>query len=270
LAEAIVMIADLAEIEAPTRVLIVDDAASTRHFLRGVLDFCPQFEVAGEADNGASAIEVAEAIQPDVVLLDLSMPVSDGASALSGLLSVAPNARVIVLSGTDKKGAVVPKGLAPFELLDRLGSILKQPVTMQRTAPGRESPADVEAVRSQTNVRAVICDDDAGARHLVAQILDICDMEVLAETDAVPHLLSVVEHSKPELVVLDLWLEGTSGTSAIPDIRRLSPRTQVVVYSAFEEWKDKAFAAGASAFVAKPNLRELETEIRWRMPTPTK
>jgi CheY-like chemotaxis protein len=72
----------------------------------------------------------------------------------------------------------------------------------------------------------------------------------------------MVEHWQPELVVLDLWLEGTTGTSAIPDIRKLSPRTQVVVYSAYQEWKDNAFDAGAAAFVIKPQFEELAAAIR--------
>jgi CheY-like chemotaxis protein len=252
--------------------LIVDDAASTRRFLRGVLEYCPQFDVAGEAENGASAIEMADALQPDVVLLDLSMPVSDGSSALSGLLRVAPNARVIVLSGTDTKAAApllaagatafVPKGLAPFELLDRLGSILGQPVTMQRVALVPERPADTGTKAERSQFRAMLCDDDAMARHLVSRILTSLEVPVLAETDGVPHLLSAVRLSQPELVVLDLWLEGTPGTSAIPEIRTISPGTIVIVYSAYEEWKDKALAAGATAFVAKPNFGELEAHIR--------
>jgi DNA-binding NarL/FixJ family response regulator len=130
--------ADIPEIESQLRVLIVDDAASTRRFLRTVLEYAPQFDVVGEADNGGTAIELTEALQPDVVLLDLSMPVVDGASALSGLLLAAPSTRVIVLTGTSKNAAAallvagatafVTKGLAPFELLEQLGSILGQPV----------------------------------------------------------------------------------------------------------------------------------------------
>jgi CheY-like chemotaxis protein len=270
---------DIAATE-PTRVLIVDDAASTRRFLRGVLEYCPQFDVAGEAENGASAIEMADALQPDVVLLDLSMPESDGSSALSGLLTVAPNARVIVLSGTDEKKAApllaagatafVPKGLAPFELLDRLGSILRQPVTMQRAVPAPPRTANIVERDAPMQLRAIVCDDDAMARHLVARILSSCDVPLLAETDGVPHLLSVVRLSQPEIVVLDLWLEGTTGTSAIPEIRKISPGTIVIVYSAYEEWKDKALAAGAAMFVAKPNFGELEAVIRQLTLTPAR
>lgn len=138
------------ELESPARVLIVDDAASTRRLLRGVLEYCPHFDVAGEADNGATAIEMAEVLQPDVILLDLSMPVIDGSTALGDLVRVAPNARVIVLSAMKPKAATsllatgatafIPKQLPPFELLERLGSILGLPVALPRT-----TPADTDA-----------------------------------------------------------------------------------------------------------------------------
>jgi CheY-like chemotaxis protein len=257
----------------PTRVLIVDDAASTRRFLRGVLDYCPEFEVAGEAVNGAEAVEMADSLQPDVVLLDLCMPVVDGSGALGSLLRVAPNSKVIVLSGMSAsreepllaQGATgfVPKGLAPFDLLERLGAIVGRPVTLQRSAPEQQRIDDPEKPKivEPLQARGVICDDDPMVRRLLGQVLANCDVPVLAETDGVPALLSVIELAQPEVLVLDLWLEGMTGTSAIPEIRKLSPRTVVLVYSAYEEWKDNALAAGASAFVAKPNFEQLEAEI---------
>jgi CheY-like chemotaxis protein len=268
------MITDLAATDVASRVLIVDDAASTRRFLRGVLEHSRQFEVAGEAANGASAVEMAEALQPDVVLLDLSMPLTDGATALSGLLRVAPNALVIVLSGVNPERSApllaagasgfIPKGLAPYELLERLGRIVGRPVSVQPAPPSEERSADTDA--GLVRPRAVICDDDATSRRLVGRVLENCGVSVVAETDSVPHLLTVVGLAKPELLVLDLWLEGTTGTTAIPEIAEISPDTFVIVYSAYVEWKVKALAAGAAAFVAKPDFDELEAHIRRAVP----
>src|ERR1700678_3587434 len=59
---------------APLRVLIVDDAPSTRRYLRAVLEHCREFHVVGEASDGDKAVAQVEALQPDLVLLDLSMP----------------------------------------------------------------------------------------------------------------------------------------------------------------------------------------------------
>jgi CheY-like chemotaxis protein len=215
---------------------------------------------------------MADALQPDLVLLDLSMPVADGQSALASLLRVAPHARVVVLSGTDPKNAdelvaagataFLPKGIPPFELLDRLGSIVGRPITVQRTPPASPRGPETSKPIPQSEVHAILCDDDAVSRKLVAHVLAGCDVSVTAETDAVPSLLSVIGLTKPDLVVLDLWLEGTTGLTAISEIRTLSPRTHVVVYSAYEEWREKAVLAGVAAFVAKPHFDELEREIR--------
>jgi DNA-binding NarL/FixJ family response regulator len=267
------------ELDWPLRVLIVDDAGSTRRLLRGVLEYSTHFDVAGEADNGMAAIEMAEALQPDVVLLDLSMPVSDGSSALAGLLRVAPHARVIILSGMDDKvalpllsvgaAAFVRKGLPPFDLLDRLCNILGRSVTSAPSAPASEGPAATVDPAPREQPQAIVCDDDPMTRRLVTQVLANCGVRVSAETDVVSKLLTLVEAGKPELVVLDLWLEGTTGASALPEIRKLSPDTAVVIYSGHAAWKSKALGGGAAAFVTKPHFDELETVIRRLTTTPT-
>ena len=81
------------------RVLICDDAEGMRVLLGTELEVEPGLQVVAEASNGLEAIDRAGATQPDVVLLDLAMPVMDGLEALPEIVRVAPNARVVVLSG---------------------------------------------------------------------------------------------------------------------------------------------------------------------------
>ena len=83
----------------PIRVLLADDTASVRLVLRRTLEASKAFEVVGEAGDGAQAVELAEALQPDMVLLDLAMPVLGGMEAIPQIRSRAPGARVVVLSG---------------------------------------------------------------------------------------------------------------------------------------------------------------------------
>jgi DNA-binding NarL/FixJ family response regulator len=87
------------------RVLLCDDCAPIRELVRLVLEL-EGIEVVGEAGDGGAAIEEAGRWQPDVVLLDLSMPAMDGLEALPEIRRVAPGSKVVVLSGFDNPGLV--------------------------------------------------------------------------------------------------------------------------------------------------------------------
>lgn len=84
---------------ATRRVLIVDDVADFRVLLRVALERTGRFDVVAEAADGAQAIVEAEEHRPDLVVLDLSMPVLDGLEALPHIIAAAPDAHVVVLSG---------------------------------------------------------------------------------------------------------------------------------------------------------------------------
>lgn len=82
------------------RVLVADDAPEIRYVITRVLEVdAPNWHVIAQAANGQEAIEQARAEQPDLVLLDISMPVLDGLEALPLIRGVAPRAVVIVVSG---------------------------------------------------------------------------------------------------------------------------------------------------------------------------
>ncbi|MEZ4518875.1 MAG: response regulator transcription factor [Chloroflexota bacterium] len=85
----------------PIRVMLVDDQALFREGLGTLLSVWDDIEVVGEAGNGEEAITTALEIQPDVILMDLRMPVLDGVAATRRLREVAPKIRVIVLTTFD-------------------------------------------------------------------------------------------------------------------------------------------------------------------------
>ncbi|MFC4242458.1 response regulator [Gryllotalpicola reticulitermitis] len=82
----------------PIRVLVADDQAIVRDGLVTVLDLLPDIEVVGQAADGAEAVALAGELAPDVVLMDLRMPVLDGAAATERVLAKHPSAAVLVLT----------------------------------------------------------------------------------------------------------------------------------------------------------------------------
>ena len=82
-------------------ILLCDDTDEIRFLLRTEFGFHPGLDVVAEAANGQEAIERAAEFQPDVVVLDIAMPVMDGLEALPHIREVSPDAAVIVLSAFD-------------------------------------------------------------------------------------------------------------------------------------------------------------------------
>jgi DNA-binding NarL/FixJ family response regulator len=89
------------------RVLLVDDHPVVRSGLSGLLAAEDDLEVVGEAGDGMEAVSLAERLQPDVVLMDLHMPVLDGPGATTELARRVPGARVLVLTTFDTDADIV-------------------------------------------------------------------------------------------------------------------------------------------------------------------
>jgi DNA-binding NarL/FixJ family response regulator len=90
------------------RLVIVDDHPVVRDGLRGMFAGDPDFEVVGEAGDGAEAVAVVAAVAPDVVLMDLRMPNVDGVAAITKLRANGSTARVLVLTTYDTDSDVLP------------------------------------------------------------------------------------------------------------------------------------------------------------------
>ena len=88
------------------RILVVDDHELVRRGLKSILETHADWEVVGEAITGREAIEKAETLRPEVVILDMSMPELNGLEATRGILKVAPHARVLVLTQHDSEQLV--------------------------------------------------------------------------------------------------------------------------------------------------------------------
>jgi two-component system, NarL family, response regulator LiaR len=90
----------------PIRVLLVDDHRMVREGLAVFLQVSDDLELAGEAEDGAEAVEQCERLQPDVVLMDLKMPRMDGATATRLITERFPGIRVVALTSFQEEGLV--------------------------------------------------------------------------------------------------------------------------------------------------------------------
>lgn len=86
------------------RVLLVDDHAIVREGLKALIDAQPDFEVVGEAGDGASGVDLAESLQPDVVVMDFTMPGLNGAEATARLKTACPGVKVLALTVHEDQG----------------------------------------------------------------------------------------------------------------------------------------------------------------------
>ena len=126
----------MSETSKRCRVMIADDTADVRLLLRVSLEVDGRFAVVGEAEDGAQAVELAVAEQPDVIVMDLAMPVFDGLEAIREIRSRRADAKIVVFAGFDAPHlskealalgaqAYFEKGTDLFEIAEALADLCK-------------------------------------------------------------------------------------------------------------------------------------------------
>jgi DNA-binding NarL/FixJ family response regulator len=181
------------------RVIIVDDHPLTRDALASLLG-AHGFDVCGTASDGAEAVREAARLQPDVVLLDLSMAGVDGLSALPGVRAAAPGCEVVVLtaSGTeDNLLAAIRAGAAGYLLKteppERIAEFLESVVRGEAALSGAVARRLLDRVR--------VGSDTGGVPDSIAGRLSARELEVLLlldehlGTDEIAKRLFISEHT---------------------------------------------------------------------------
>ncbi|MFJ6673897.1 response regulator [Actinosynnema sp. NPDC091369] len=172
--------------DSPVRVLIVDDQALFREALATLLEVQPEIEVVGEAGDGEQAVRLCAELEPDVVLMDLRMPVLDGIAATNRLRVEQPGVRVLALTTFDDDADVFAAVRA-----GALGYLLKD------VSSARLVEALVAARRGESVLQPSV------AAKLVARVAQ------LPHDDAPPRR-PPVPLSERELDVVRLLAEGRS------------------------------------------------------------
>lgn len=201
-------------IPRPLRILVADDHELVRQGLRTLLEAQPRWQVCGEAATGQEAVAIAGHTQPDVVVLDIQMPVLDGLEAARKIRAVAPHAEILILTvdaspqnylnaSTAGARAVIGKSDAADELVAAVSTIARhEPYTSTKRMPAMPgaAPKPTPASNGLTDREraVVILVADGRSNKEVASALSISPKTVETHRRNAMHKLNL--HSTAELV----------------------------------------------------------------------
>ena len=139
------------------RILVVDDHTVVRKGLVAVLETEPGFEIVGEAGNGAEAVELACKLLPDVVLMDVVMPVMDGIEATRQIKHHCPSVQILILTSFSSNDKVLPSlnaGAIGYLLKDSTAGDLARALRRVAEGEGSLDPSVTRQVLAQMNAPA--------------------------------------------------------------------------------------------------------------------
>ena len=204
----------------PIRVLIVDDHAVVRAGMRMLLESDPELEIVGEGENGQDAVRLARDLYPDVILMDVTMPVMDGVEATRRIKAESSETAILAITiheGPDyffqmlQAGAsgYVPKRAAPEDLLRAIhvvagGNVFLEPTVakelvsdyLTRVQEGSERDSYDGLTEREREVLTLIAEDETNQG--IANQLNISVKTVERHRENIMHKLNL--HTRTELV----------------------------------------------------------------------
>jgi two-component system, chemotaxis family, protein-glutamate methylesterase/glutaminase len=255
------------------RVLIVDDSPLIRAVLRETFAAAPDIQVVGEADDGRTAVELAAQLRPDVITMDVLMPVMDGLEATQRIMRGSPTAIVVVArDGGDvrslamealARGAleVFPKPATGFDVAAAaaLAATVRRVARLGRgqvNGPGPTEGSGAGADGDSARIRVLIVDDSPVVRAVLHEGLSAQpDMEVVGEAADGAQAISLAVKLRPDLITMDLLMPIMGGTDATLRIMRECPCPVLVVASASgltESLEQEGLAVGSLEVLHKP------------------
>lgn len=186
------------------RILVVDDHAIVREGLHGLISTEPGMTLAGEAADGVEAVKQAQAIKPDVILMDLSMPHMDGLMAINEIKRMDPEARILVLTSFGEDAKIFPalkagargyllKDSSPHDLLQAIRAVHRGEASLDSKVTRKL----VDRVAQPTTSRIeLLTEREKDVLRLVANGLsnqDIADQLVTTERTVRSHVGTILE-----------------------------------------------------------------------------
>ncbi len=215
------------------RVLLVDDQSLVRNGIKALLGDEPDLQVVGTADNGRAAIEQVELLQPDVVLMDIQMPIMNGQDTARLITQRFPTIKTLILSTTHDAQAVMDAlcaGAKGYLLKDMLSEDLAESIRLIHRGYTQLAPGLLEKVLDQVRRTTLLrCDSDLPS---IA--------ELSARERDVLHLIG--KGATNSEIAQQLFIsEGTVKTYVTRLFTRLNfrNRSELAIYANSVEWHDK-------------------------------
>ena len=210
------------------RILVADDHDVVRQGLRMFLSDDPELEIVAEARNGAEALELARSLKPDVILMDILMPVMDGITAIGEVRKSLPDTEVIALTSVLEDAKVVGAvraGAIGYLLKDTRGDELRQAI--KAAAAGQVQLSPQAAARLVREVRApespeALTERETDVLRLLAQgkankeiavALSIGENTVKTHVSNVLEKLGVQSRTQAALYAAQIGLVSLDGTT---------------------------------------------------------
>lgn len=218
------------------RVLLVDDHPMWRETLRSVIEHTGVADVVGQAADGAEAVELAQAHTPDVVIMDMNLPVLHGIDATRAILAHDDRIKVLVLSSSDDRDQVLTamragacgyllKTVAPAELAESVRRVSRGELVLPAGLSDlvlRElrSPTPQPAA-SPTPLKVAVAGDLLLDREGLAKLVTGAGFALAGRPAAVGTLVAELGAAAPDVVLLDLAGHGRTPGSALVLVREL-------------------------------------------------
>lgn len=261
------------------RILVVDDSFVARKVLVRILEELGHM-VMSEAADGAQAFNEYARHRPDLVTMDLAMQGMGGLEATSKIIAAFPEAKIIVISAMEERCVVLDalergsrhfiiKPVSPEKVAAVLNNVLQQHFDQRKYSELVQKLREADCLtggatdsisgkEKRQMARILIVDDSAVARKSLREIVTSLGHTVVSEAANGAQAFVEYKQHKPDVITMDLTMQGMSGAEATSKIIATFPEARIIVISAMEERQVvlDALERGARHFIIKPIAKD--------------
>jgi len=250
------------------RALIVDDSALMRKLIRDILSLDTSIEIVDIAHNGKDAVEKALRLKPDVITMDVEMPIMNGIEAVKHIMSSNPTPIVMVSALTSKDADVTldalnagavdfickPSGSISTDF-EKIGAEIVAKIKSAAHAQVTQVHQDTTSFPG-AKIRVLLVDDSPMMRKIEREIINRePDMQVIDEANNGKEAIDKVEQTSPDVIVMDIEMPEVDGVTATFEVLK-KHSIPIIVFSGrgaanMDEIK-LALELGAVDFIPKP------------------